>query len=148
MGAQIVAHQHKLVPPRARRLHEMNMVRPGTWSTFSKQHFARQPCFVFRHIPVTQRLERLDGGRARFAHVEDPDENIDDRLRSEPRHGGAPDVLDRGHNRPESGAEARSFSLELGGPGRVVVADRYLSATVPLHDCWALPRHSAATMNA
>src|SRR5437879_8749792 len=72
MGAQIVAHQHKLVPPRARRLHEMNMVRPGTWSTFSKQHFARQPCFVYRHIPVTQRLERLDGGRARFAHVEDP----------------------------------------------------------------------------
>src|SRR2546430_11719323 len=148
MSAQVVAHQYELLPPRARRLHEMSVVRPGAWNTFSEQHFARQPCLVFRHIPVTQRLERLDRGRARFGHVEDPDEYVDDRLRSEPGYSSASDVLDRGHDRPESGVEARPVLFKLGGPGRVVVADRYLSAAVPLHDCWILLRHSAATLKA
>src|SRR5256885_10345977 len=93
MTAQIVAHEYELLPPRARRLHDVDVVSPWTGNASSEQHFLWQPSLVFRHVRVAHLLERLDRGRSRVTHCADPDQHIDDGLSGRPRDSRPPSVL-------------------------------------------------------
>jgi site-specific DNA recombinase len=142
---QVVAEQDELFPAWAGRLHHVDVVRPGPGHALAEEQLLRQPCFVLGHVGVAERLERRDGGRAGFGQAANLDEQVDDRLGGQPRHGGAADVLDDHDYRAERAQQARSLFVEQDGPRRVVVADHDRPAAVPLHaHLLPLPNQRAA----
>jgi hypothetical protein len=89
---------------------------PGTGKPFPEQPLVWQPCLVFDHVRVAQRLERLDATGPRLGQAADLDQQIDDRFGSKAGYRRAPDVLDGDDQGTERVLHLGSLLVEHGRP--------------------------------
>src|SRR5258708_2948485 len=86
MSAQIVAKQQMVLPARVGRLHDMDVVGPGTRYSLAEEQFGRQPSFIFGYISVAQCSKRLDASGLRFSEALHADQQVNNRFGRQSGH--------------------------------------------------------------